>query len=158
MKNELSNLIVEYFSAHRPSFYLSQYVQNWVLLKIQRLHNALRSGIVYKYCCAKCASVYYESYISTLHTRTDEHKGISPRTGRSLVRLPQTSIRDYALYCNPVSNLSDFELVACVRYEIPLCITESIFILQKSHKLNDLDSFRLQPFFCHKFPSGFFCT
>ena len=50
------------------------------------LPNALRSGFVYKYCCAKCASVYYESSVRTLHTRTAEHKGISPRTGRTTTK------------------------------------------------------------------------
>ena len=140
-KIELSNLISEYFPHIDPHIILVNKFKVESFFKFKDfLPCALRSGIVYKYCCAKCASVYYGSSIRTLHTRTAEHKGISPRTGRPLVRPPHSSIRDHALTCNSDINLSDFQTVANVRYEVPLRITESIFILQNSPKLNDLDS------------------
>ena len=62
-----------------------------------------------------------------------------------LVRPPHYSIRDHALICNSDINLSDFLIVTNVRHEIPLYITESIFILQNSPKLNDLGKGILKP-------------
>ena len=44
--------------------------------------HALCSGIVDKFSCAKCASVYYGSAIRTLYTRVSEHKGLCDRTGK----------------------------------------------------------------------------
>jgi len=141
MKIELSNLISEYFPQIDPHIILVNKFKVESFFKFKdALPNALRSGIVYKYCCAKCASVYYGSSIRTLHTRAAEHKGISPRTGRPLVRPQLSSIRDHALSCNSDINLNDFSIVASVRNEIPLRITESILILQNSPKLNDLNS------------------
>ena len=112
MKNELSNLIVEYFPHTDPHFILFNRLKIESFFKFKdTLPNALRSDIVYK-------------YIVAINAR----------------RTPLFSIRDHALSCNSDINLSDFIIVASMRYEIPLRITESIFILQISPKLNDLDS------------------
>ena len=133
LKIRISKLISEYFSAHRPSYYLVN------RFKVESFSNSKTLYLAYEYCCAKCASVYYVSSIRTLHTRTAKHKPISPRTGRLLVRHPRSSILDHALSYNSDINLCDFRVVASVRYEIPLRITKSIFFLQKSPKQNDLD-------------------
>ena len=92
------------------------------------------------YCCAKCASEYYGSTVRSLHTRICEHKGLSPRTGRPLLRPPQSSIRDHALSCNSDISFDNFKIIACASDETSLRISESIFIFSKKPALNDLSS------------------
>ena len=44
---------------------------------------ALRSMVVYKYCCAGCNACYIGQMSRHLATRIAEHKGVSARTGKS---------------------------------------------------------------------------
>ena len=57
-----------------------------------------------------------------------------------MIRPLKSSIRDRALAWKSEINVGDFKIVASVRNETPLRITESISIVQKSPKLNVLDS------------------
>ena len=60
---------------------------------------AMRSSLVYKFNCARCASEYVGSTIRTLHTRVAEHTGRSFRTGSLLTVPPHSNIRQHALSC-----------------------------------------------------------
>ena len=86
---EFSNLTLEYFPRKDPRIILINFFKVESFFNFNDpLLNTLRAEIVYKYCYATCASMYNGSSIRTLHTRTAEHKRISPSTGRPLVRVP----------------------------------------------------------------------
>ena len=102
--------------------------------------NALCSDVVYKFCCAKCASVYYDSTIRTLYTRVSEHKGLSDQTGKPLVKPKKSSIRDHVVTWGLEIPMDNFKIVARSNKEINLRIIESTFIHQDKPILNDDDS------------------
>ena len=56
--------------------------------------HVLCSGVVYKFSCAKCASAYYGS---TIRTGVSEHKGLSDRIGKPLLKPKQSSILDHVV-------------------------------------------------------------
>ena len=51
-----------------------------------KLPMRLKSSLVYKFCCAQCASEYVGMTAGTLCTRVDDHVGVSYRTGARLIR------------------------------------------------------------------------
>ena len=104
------------------------------------LPNALRSSLVYMHCCAKCASEYYGSTVRSPHTGIREHKGLSPRTGRPLLRPPQSSVRDHALSCNSDLSIDNFKIIAWESDQLSLRILESIFTFTKKPVLSYLSS------------------
>ena len=65
----------------------------------------LKSSLVYKFSCARCASEYVGMTARTLGTRVDEHVGVSYRTGARLTQPPHLAIRDHrdswALHLTP---------------------------------------------------------
>lgn len=141
MKIKLCNLIGEYFPQIDPQIILvNKFKIGYFFTYKDSLPSALRSGLVYMYCCAKCASEYYGSTVRSLHTRISEHKGLNPRTGRPLLRPPQSSIRDHALSCSSDISIDNFKIIAYDSNEISLRITESILIFTEKPVLNDLSS------------------
>ena len=52
----------------------------------EKLPMRLKSSLVYKFSCARCASEYTAMTARTLGTRVDEHVGVSYRTGAPLIR------------------------------------------------------------------------
>ena len=64
-----------------------------------RLPKAMCAPLVYKFCCARCASEYVESTTRTLHTTVAEHAGRSFRTGSILSVPPQSMIRTHSESC-----------------------------------------------------------
>ena len=141
MKIYLCNLISEYFPHIDPKIILVNKFKISTFFSFKdSLPSVLRSGVVYKYRCANCASAYVGSTIRSLHTRICEHKGLSHRTGAPLVRPPQSSIRDHALTCSSDISVDNFKIVAYLPSELSLRICESIFIFSERTKLNDLSS------------------
>ena len=141
MKISLCNLIGEYFPQIDPQIILvNKFKIGSFFNHKDSLPNALRSNLVYMYCCAKCASEYYGSTVRSLHTRICEHKGLSHRTGRPLLRPPQSSIRDHALSCSSDISIDNFKIIASESDQLSLRILESIFIFTEKPVLNDLSS------------------
>ena len=141
MKIEMSKLISEYFPHLNPQLILVNNFKINSFFKFKdSIPHALCSGIVYKFSCAKCASVYYGSTIRTLYTRVSEHKGLSDRTGKSMIRPKQSSIRDHVMSCGSDIPIDDFKIVASHSKEIDLRILESIFIQKEKPILNDSNS------------------
>ena len=141
MKISLCNLIGEYFPQLDPQIILvNKFKIGYFFNHKDSLPNALTSSLVYTYCCAKCASEYYDSTVRCLRTRICEHKCLSPRTGRPLLRPPQSSIRDQAMLCSSDISIDNFKIIACESDQLSLRILESIFIFTKKPALNDLSS------------------
>ena len=82
MKSELSILLHKFFPY--VDFHLIL-VNNFKIGSFfnfkDKLPLAMRSSLVCKFSCARCASEYVGSTIRTLHTRVAEHAGRSFRTG-----------------------------------------------------------------------------
>ena len=114
----------------------------------------MRSSLVYKFCCARCASEYVGSTIRTIHTRVAEHAGRSFRTGSLLTIPPHPNIRQHALLCGVPDNMrqhirqhalscgvqvsiDNFKVICNTKFPTDLRILESLFIHKLKPKLND---------------------
>ena len=107
-----------------------------------RLPKMMRSSIIYKYCCAHCASgTYVGSTTRAAYMRISEHRGRSYRTNL-LLKTPQaSSIREHALKCKQGISDDEFSILAQEgSSEINLRILESLFIMQGRPSLNDMQS------------------
>ena len=105
-----------------------------------RQPKALQSSIIYKFCCAHCASgTYIGSTIRASYMRIAEHRGRSFRTGELLRNPKKSSIREHALVCGSFSE-KDFTVIGHEKGEINLRILESLFILREKPSLNDMKS------------------
>ena len=49
-----------------------------------RVHECLRSRVVYKFTCSRCNSTYVGMTNRRMQTRASEHKGISPLKGANV--------------------------------------------------------------------------
>ena len=65
----------------------------------------MRSSLLHKFSCARCASEYVGSTIRPLHTRVAEHAGRSFRTGSHLTVPPHPNVRQHALLCGVQDNM-----------------------------------------------------
>ena len=141
MKIDISKLITEYFPHLNPQLILvnKSTISNFFKFK-DALPRALCSGVVYKFSCAKCASAYVGSTIRTLHTRVCEHKGLSDRTGKTVIRPKLSSIRDHAMSCTSDINIEHFKIIGFNNRDIDLRILESIFIYKEKPLLNESTS------------------
>ena len=105
-----------------------------------RQPQALQSSIIYKFCCAHCASgTYIGSTIRASYMRIAEHRGRSFRTGKLLENPKKSSIREHALVCGSFSE-NDFTVLGHEKGETNLRILESLFILREKPSLNDMKS------------------
>ena len=106
-----------------------------------RLPVSMRSSLVYKFSCARCASEYVGSSSRILHTRIREHEGRSHRTGAPLSVPPHSNVRLHTASCGVGFDDSNFEILsACERNRETLLILESMYILKTKPKINDLGS------------------
>ena len=80
---------------------------------------------------------YIGSTVKNLTLRVDQHKGVSSRTARPLVRPLDSSIREH---CNNVCEnnvrLSDFKVISSASNEQELRILESLYIKFRKPSLN----------------------
>ena len=85
LKSEISKLIHRFYPQIKATFIFENNfkIQNFFKFK-DRVTDALRSNIVYKYTCVQCNSTYVGETSRHFHTRICEHMGISNRTGKQL--------------------------------------------------------------------------
>ena len=105
-----------------------------------KLSKGMLTSIVYRHCCAKCASDYVGSTTRTLRNRVCEHAGRSSRTNNILSSPPHSAIRSHAEKCDLPVRLEDFAVLGGAPNVIDLRILESLFIQQSKPKLNDMQS------------------
>ena len=140
MKKELTSLFKKYLvdfnvtTVFSNSFSLSSFF-NYK----DKLPNAMRSCVVYKYSCASCdaSGVYFGSTLRRLHTRVSEHAGVSPRTGAPLTSAPQSSIRDHAAVCGSPVDRNNFSIIGMSKNPTNLRILESLHIYKSKPDLNN---------------------
>ena len=100
----------------------------------------MRSSLVYKFSCARCASEYVGSTIRTQHTRVAEHAGRSFLTGSLLTVPPHSNMREHALSCGVPVSIDNFKVMGNTKFPTALRILESLFIHKLKPKLNDAQS------------------
>ena len=98
------------------------------------------ASLVYKFCCARCASEYVGSTTRTLHTRVAEHAGRSFRTGSSLSVPPHSMVRIHSESCGVPVTLDDFRIIGSTSSAIDLRILESMHIFKLKPVLNNSQS------------------
>ena len=130
MKIEMTKLISEYFPHLDPQLILVNNSKLNSFFKFKdSVPHALCSGVVYKFSCAKCASVYYGSTIRTLYTRVSEHKGLSDRTGKPVAKPKHSSIRDHIMICGTGIPMENLEINAVRSKEIVFVFYRIMFHL-----------------------------
>ena len=101
----------------------------------------MMSSVVYKFCCAQCNSAsYIGSTKRSLKARTDQHAGVSSRTGFQLSKPDQSHIRDHTDQCDYRVNIKDFEILSFANNVFDLRLLESLYINKDKPNLNDHES------------------
>ena len=102
---------------------------------------ALRSIVVYKYCCAGCNACYIGQTSRHLATRIAEHKGVSVRTGQPLSCPSFSAVRTHASVSGHGGGaFGHFEILDNARNKYDLGIMESLYIQRFMPSLNRMTS------------------
>jgi len=141
LKYELHHILTKHFSRVDFKIILVNKfrIGNFFNYK-DKLPVELRNSVVYKYCCAKCASSYIGSTVRNLKTRVAEHIGRSCRTGLLFTRPSHSNVRSHAENCNVLVKSSDFKVVGSASNVLDLRILESLHIFKSKPPLNDMQS------------------
>ena len=67
---------------------------------------------VYKFQCGLCIESYYGESIRHLDTRSGEHIGVSPLTGKKVKPSNNSAVCDHLLYCNFLPAFHNFSILA----------------------------------------------
>ena len=106
-----------------------------------RLPSFMRSSLVYRFSCARCACEYVGSTTRLLHTRVCEHIGKSHRTGLPLSAPQHSNVRLHCDHCRVSASETDFSILSgCERNSETLRILESMYISKLKPSINDLNS------------------
>ena len=98
---------------------------------------ALRSSLIYQYCCPRCGSAYVGMTTRYFYMRVAEHRGVSFRTGKLLTTPLHSNIRYHVENTCPGSlSIDHFSIKSSSSNPINLRILESLFIKQLNPKLN----------------------
>ena len=101
----------------------------------------LRSNVIYKYSCARCASgTYVGSTVRNLYMRIAEHRGRHFRTGNMDKNPKASAIRDHALKCGGGVSPDNFSIIGYEKTENHLRILESLQIFHQKSSLNEMKS------------------
>ena len=73
---------------------------------------SLRSSLVYQYTCSSCNATYIGKTIQHFKDRACENLGLSPLTGRRVMKPIPTAISDHILEHDHPSSFDDFKIIA----------------------------------------------
>ena len=97
----------------------------------------LRSLLVYDFKCNSCNAEYIGKTKGHYRTRTSEHIGVSPLTGKYVkINFETSAVHDHMLFCKTVVCPEDFSILAKSSYNFKLEIQESILIKLLKPTLN----------------------
>ena len=97
----------------------------------------LRSGVVYEFKCRSCNASYIGQTKRHLATRIAEHRGISVRTNRRVLKPLYSAIRDHSLDADHVFSKEDFRVLHTSTLDTERSICESLLAA------------KLKPALCH---------
>ena len=102
-----------------------------------KIKRELRSLLVYNFKCNGCNAEYINKTKRHKRTRTSEHIGVSPLTGKFVKNNSQTSaIHDHMFFCIAAVCQEDFSILAKSSQNFKLEIQESILIKLLKPTLN----------------------
>ena len=104
------------------------------------LPKCVRSGLIYEYCCAQCASRYQGSTHRNFYMRIAEHAGRSFRTNSVLSQPSHSSIRLHTQSCRSDISIENFKILGYNSNLIDLRILESLYIHKTKPALNSTES------------------
>ena len=141
LKKELISILNQYFKNSNFNIIL---VNNFKISSFfsykDVLPKAVRSSVVYKFCCELCSSEYVGSTTRSLIVRSSEHAGRSHRTGNRFSNPSASNIRDHAESCGSPISLDQFTIIDQCNKAIDLRILESLYIFKLQPKLNSMQS------------------
>ena len=112
----------------RVIFKVSLRMKNYFNFK-DKIKRELRSLLVYNFKCNSCNAEYIGKTKQHYRTRTSEHIGVSPLTGKCVKNNSQTSaVHDHMLFCKTVVCPEDFKILAKSSCNFELEIQKSILI------------------------------
>ena len=150
LKKNLKILINNYFSQIKLNVVFSNNFNIKSFFKFKdKIPDALRSNVVYKYKCDSCNAVYIGKTSRHFSTRVKEHLGISFLTNLTLTSPPFSAIRNHINNSNKNHDnynltMDQFNIITSANSELELLIKESLLI--KTHKptLNNMESLNLK--------------
>ena len=137
LKDKLHKTFKQLLSACdlRVIFKVSLHVKNYFNFK-DKIKQELRS-LVYNFKCNSCNAEHIGKTRRHYRTRTSEHIGVSPLTGKCVKNNSQTSaVHDHMLFCKTVVCPEDFSILANSSCNFKLEIQESILIKLLKPTLN----------------------
>ena len=142
MKSELSALLSKYFKDKSFKIVLVNMFTIGSFFRCKdRFPRLMQSSLVYKYCCARCASCYVGSTVRNLYMRVAEHAGKSYRTGVRLSHPPHSAVRDHAeADCDERVSEDSFTILGTAKNSQDLRLLESLYIFKLKPSLNDYPS------------------
>jgi len=140
LKKDLDVILNKYFSHINFTIVLSNSFRIGSFFSFKdKLPCALRSKVIYKFCCSQCESTYVGSTIRTLGHRIAEHAGRSYRTNSVNTRPPQSSVRDHCSDCNIPVRAANFSILSQAKVN-EIRILESLYIFKQKPNLNNTTS------------------
>ena len=120
----------------RVIFKVSLRLKNYFNFK-DKIKRELRSLLVNCFKCISCNAECIDKTKRHYRTRTSEHIGVSPLTGKFVKNNSQTSaVHDHMLFCVTVDGPEDFSILAKSSHNFKLEIQESILIKLVKPTLN----------------------
>ena len=120
----------------RVIFKISSRMKHYFNFK-DKIKRELRSLLVHKFKCNSCNAEYIGKTKRQYRTRTSEHIGVSPLTGKCVKNNSRTSaVHDHMLFCKTVLCPEDFSILAKNSYNFKLEIQERILIKLLNPTLN----------------------
>ena len=102
-----------------------------------KIKRELHSLLVYNFKCNSCNAEYIGKTKRHYRTRTSEHIGVSPLTGKCFISNSQTSaVHDHMFFCKTVVCPEDFSILAKGSCNFRVEIQESILIKLLKPTLN----------------------
>ena len=118
------------------SFYEIQSTVSHLLHFKDRLPKDLLSGVIYKYTCRKCSSLYYGETDRHLKVRSGEHTGISPLTSKRIKPAKDSAVHDHLFSCKNEPSFDEFPVLARASNKLTIGIKESLLIKKDKPILN----------------------
>ena len=101
-----------------------------------RLPSDLRSSVIYSFKCPSCHAGYIGCTQRAFKTRTDEHLGLSSRTGQRLCAPPHSAVREHSEACDTLIKREHFKIIdSCPVSD--LRVLESLYINSLKPQLNN---------------------
>ena len=136
IKKEVLNLVNQrYPQINLKMVFVNRFTIGSFFKHKERLPSDVCSGVVYKFTCDECNSLYIGSTNRQLRVRASEHMSLSCRTGMPLTSPNYSAVLDHSMKKGHRINISNFKIInSCNKYDIR--ILEALHIFKEKPNLN----------------------